>query len=320
MSDQSCRINLSDIDPADDRYKIDLFSTPDITFLARSIKEAGLTTPPVVRPGKNGFIAVTGFNRIRACLLNNEKKIDVYQTDPDITDYLCLLKSITARSFQRPLTHCELIICAKRLYQFLDIAQMAEKSSAVFNIELNQGIIKELLSVGTLPDPALELLYHGNLSFAAAKRLTRVDTDTASAFLSLFGKINASTSKQLEILLHIKEISSRDKISLKDLFDQTGFQAIVFDQAYTPGQKTDLLRAWLYDLRFPTLSLTQKQVQKKIAALKLDTHIKLIPPQNFESREYAISFTAKNFNELKKNADRLVALLQKKELIEIFKP
>lgn len=317
MSDRLYEIKLSDIDLTDERYKIS-FSDNDIIFLAQSIEEAGLMYPPLVRPVDNKFIIISGFNRIKAQVYNKKTKIVVYQTKPDASDYRCLLKSITALAFQRPLTHGELIICTRRLSQFLDKEQIAEKSPAIFNTELNVRFVEDLLTIGAMPDPTLELIHLGNLSLKSAKRISCFEKTTMEIFLIVFSKIKASNSKQFEIIQHIMEITARDAVNPTDFFKTKEIQDLLFDENKDPGLKTTQLRAYLFEQRFPAISQTHQLVRKKTASLKLGGNIKFLPPENFEGQYFSISFKAKNYDEFKAHSHHLAAALENKELKEIF--
>ncbi|MBU8910983.1 MAG: ParB/RepB/Spo0J family partition protein [Desulfobacterales bacterium] len=322
MSDLLCKINILDIDLTDKRYKIS-FAEDDITFLAHSIKETGLITPPVVRPLNNKFVIISGFNRIRALiynnrLYNNETKIVVYKTKPDITDCSCLVKAIAALAFKRPLTHSELIISTRRLYQFLDKKQIAKKSAAIFNIEFNVRFVEDLLTIGALPDPAFELIHSGNLSFKSAKRISSYGENIIKVFLTIFSKIKASSNNQLEIILHIMEISARDAIKPESLLKNKEMQSILFDENKDPGLKTKDLRAWLFEQRFPTIFKAHQMVREKITSIKFKNNIKFLPPQNFESQNFSISFTAKNYSEFAASVQNLNTALENRELKEIF--
>lgn len=322
MSDYLCEISIHDIDLTDERYKIS-FSRKDIGFLARSLIETGLVYPPIVRPVDDKFIIVTGFNRIRAHICNNQTcdtktKIVVYKIRPDATDYQCLLKSIAATAFQRPLSQGELIVCIKRLYQFLNKQQIAEKSSAIFNTELTEKFIEDLLTIGNLPDPALELIHSGRLSLKSAKRICGFDEETIMVFLDIFSRIHASTSKQLEIILHIMEICARDSVAPKTLFQNQTIQDIVFHPENEPGIKTGFLRTYLFELRFPAVFKSRQQVKEKIASIKLGNNIKFSPPENLDSQDYSISFSAKNYNRFHAAVQILYTHLESRELKDLF--
>lgn len=324
MSDLLCKINIGDIDLADERYKFSS-AKDDITFLAHSIRQAGLLTPPIVRPLNNKFIIISGFNRVRALIYNNQvsnhkTKILVYETNPDITECQCLIKSIAALAFQRPLTHAELIISTRRLYQFMDKNEITKKSPAIFNRELNVRFVEDLLNIGALSDLALALIQSGNLSFKSAKRIASYEKETLEIFINIFSKIKASSNKQLEIILHIMEIAARDGIKPLDLYKNQEIQAILFDEDKEPGMKTKALRAWLFEQRFPAIFKMHQDVHERITSIKLGNKIKFSPPQNFESQDYLISFTAKNHKEFVANVQKLYAALENKDLKEIFNP
>ncbi|MBT4290755.1 MAG: ParB N-terminal domain-containing protein [Desulfobacula sp.] len=322
MSDHLCEIDVSDIDLADERYKI-LFSENNIEFLAQSIEETGLIYPPIVRPVNNKFIIISGFNRIRAHIHNNRVhngkiKIVVYKTNADTTDYQCLLKSIAALAFKRPLTQAELIACTSRLYHFLDEKQIAEKSSAIFNTELSVRFVKDLLIAAGLPDPGLKLIHTGHLSFKSAKKIALFEKDTIKIFLEIFSNIRASNNKQLEIILYIMEIAARDNILPGKIFKNQEIQDILFDDKKETGLKTSLLRACLFELRFPTVFKMRQKVLKKITSVKFGNKIKFLPPENLDSQTNSISFTARTYEEFASNVQNLNAVLGKKELKELF--
>ena len=322
MSNLLCKINISDIDLTDERYKIS-FSQNDINFLAHSIRQTGLINPLIVRPLNNKFIIISGFNRVRALInnnrvYNNEPKLLVYKTKVDTTDCQCLIKSIAVLAFKRPLTHAELIISTRRLYHFWDKKEIAKKSPGIFNRELNARFVEDLLAIGALPDPTLELIHSGNLSFKSAKRIASYEKETIKVFINTFSKIKASSNKQLEIILHIMEIAARDSIKPIDLYKKQEIQAILFDENKEPGMKTKELRTWLFEQRFPTIFKKHKDVREKITSIKLGNKIKFLPPQNFESQDYTLSFTAKNYNEFVTNVQKLYDAIENKELKEIL--
>ncbi len=317
MSEKLCDIKICDIDLSDLRYCIP-FCLDDIKFLSHSIKQTGLINPPLVRPMNNKFIIVSGFNRIRASIFNHEETITAYKTDLKEDDYQCLVKSIIILSFQRQLTHAELIRCIKRLSIFMDAKQIAIQSTAIFNRELNSLFVKNLLAIANLPDPVLELIHQGNISFKTAKKMLLFKKKTIINFLTIFSNIKASNNKQLEIIQYIIEITKRDAVKIENFIQNQEIQKIMLDQDKEPVLKTSLLREYLYKYRFPTLSQTRQLVKNKINNLKLENKIKFLPPENFESQNYSISFTAKNYNEFQANTKILNTILENRELKEIL--
>lgn len=319
MSDILGQINICDIDINDDRYCISGLHD-DIDQLAASIRETGMICPPMVRQIDHKFIIVSGFNRIRAQIHNNEISTPAYQLDPQTSDHDCLVKSITALAFKRPMTHFELIKSIQKLHQFLTTEQIAKKSSAIFNTDLNTRFVADLFALGALPPLGLSLIHNGRLSFKAAKRLADYDSETLAAFLGVFSAINASHNKQLEIILHTMEISARDGIAPKAVFNHPDVQQLLEDDQKDAGLKTNLLRTLLFEKRFPMLFKTRSQVQKKIEAIHLGHNIKFLPPKNFESQNYTIEFTIKNHAELMTKVLALHSALETREIKDVFQP
>ena len=317
MSEQLCQINIDDIDLNDLQYKISL-TDDDISFLAQSIKQTGLINPPIVRPVNNKYIIVTGFNRIKASVVNNENSILAYIIKPNSSDVQCLVKSITSLCFKRQLSQAELILSIKRLNKFLDEKQMANKSVAIFNTRLNERFIKDLLNIASLPDLAIKLLHQGNISLKTAKKMLLFEKEVIKNFLKIFSIIKASNNKQLEIIQYINEICKRDSINLEVFFQNQEILDILFDEKSEPVLKTKLLRNYLFKKRFPALFNTRQEVQKKINNLKLGNNIKLLPPENFENPNYLISFTAKDYNEFNANILNLNKIKENNEIKKIF--
>lgn len=318
MFDTLKEIHISDIDIKDERYRISPESE-NIAFLSRSIKEMGLMNPPVVRPMDDGkFILISGFNRIKALQHNNEPKVRVRSTDTEIDDYHCLLFAVAALAFRRPLTQVELIISVKQLSRYIDRENLAKMSPAVFNTQLPQGFIDDLMNIGTLPEPALDLIHTGQLSFKSAKKLVHLDMGGVSFFLDVFSKIRASASVQLELIQNILETAAREGVHPKSFFQELNLPNPFDDETVDMAVRTHCLRTLVFEQRYPVLSRTRQRIQDKIASIKLPGTIKLIPSENFESRKYAISFTIKNHDEFEKNIRHLTDALENKTLREIL--
>ena len=317
MSEQLCKISIADIDLKDLRYKISLTKS-DINYLAKSIKEIGLINPPIVRPINQKYIVVTGFNRIKATIFNNENKIVAYTIDSDLNDYQCLVKAITSFCFQREPSQAELIINVKRLKNFIDEKKIADKSVAIFNNKLNEKFVKELLSIACLPDLTLQLMHQGSISLKTAKKMLDFEKNIINNFLQIFSIIKASKNKQLEIIQYSSEICKRDSSNLEFFLQNRKISDILFDRNSEPLLKTKLLRNYLFQLRFPTLFTTRQRVLKKINSLKLGNKIKFSPPENFENPNFSVSFTAKNIKELNSNISTLHKIKDDSALKDIF--
>jgi len=323
---QISHIPLEKINLADTRYRISR-EDEDITALAQSIKENGLISLPLVRPsGESGksdesgesYIVVTGFKRIKALVHNNYIGKVVCQTNTFASEADNAVFAVSDNAFQRQLTPAELIQSARLLGRFMEASSIAKKSLAIFNTRFNEGYIKDLQKIGTLPQ-VLELLDDNRLSIKSAKKISGFSQDLANCFVSLFSAIKASSSKQMEIITNFSEIAARENINPVDLYQEKGIQDILFHENKDFGLKGNLLRGYLTQRRFPSLEKKRRDIRQKINSLKLGSDIKFAVPDNFESMTYSLSFDFKTLTEFKTRVTSLEKVSTHPVLEEILK-
>ncbi|MBU0972724.1 MAG: ParB N-terminal domain-containing protein [Proteobacteria bacterium] len=320
MSNLGIRISplaLNNIDLTDTRYRISR-QEGDITALALSIQQTGLTSPPLVRPLGNSYIVVAGFKRINALVHNKFTGQVVCQINPRASEADSAVSAVSDNAFQRQLTPAELIQSVLLLGRFMEPDQIAQKSLAIFNSHLNPGYIKDLQKIGTLPQQALELLDDGRLSIASAKKISGYDPGLAQCFVSLFSAVKASSSKQMEIITHFFEIAARENTRPVDLYRESKIQAILVHDSKDLGLKCNLLRSYLTQRRFPLLEKKRREIQKNIHALKLTSGMRLMVPESFESMIYSLCFDFKNKTQFQEQISFLRQISQNPALEEIL--
>jgi len=293
---QILHIPLDKIDLEDTRFKISR-NNEDITSLALSIKETGLTSLPVVRPAKKqpgpgkareNYIIVCGFKRIESLVHNGYTGTVVCQTNVDATESFDAVRAVSDNAFGRQLTPAEIIKSIGLLSRFMDTALIAEKSLSIFNAQFNAGYIDDLQRVASLPLTLLNLIDGGRVSIKSAKKITTCTPDVVDCFISLFSAIKASKNKQMEIITNFLEIAAREKIDPAQLFQENNIQEILLYDSKDLGLKCNLLRNHLAKRRFPFLEKKRRDIQQKIGSLKFGTGIKFTVPENFEGMNYSL--------------------------------
>ncbi len=320
-------IPLARIDLADTRYRISR-EDEDLTALAQSIKETGLKSLPIVRPpgeweesdeSGQSHIVVSGFKRIKALIRNGYTGKVVCQTYPAASEEDCAIFAISDNAYQRQLSPSELVQSVRLLGRFMEPQHMAQKSLTIFNTRFNPGYIKDLLKIGDLPKQALELMDEGQLSIKSAKKISRDTPDVANCFISLFSRIKASSSKQMEIITNFLEIAARENLNPTDLYLEKKIQEILLHDNKDLGFKGNLLRNYLSQRRFPFLEKKRQEVQEKINSMKLSTGVKLVIPENFESTTYSLFLEFKTLDEFETRVASLDYISTHPALAEILK-
>ncbi len=308
---QISKILVSAINTADTEFRITR-ADDDSSALAASMASVGLCVPPLICSKDEGFIMVSGFKRLAVAATLGWKTITCRVAAGGSEKDLAKL-AVAENAFQRELSPGEVIRAIALLNLYMDAKEMAEASPAIFNTKLNAGYIKNLTRIRKLPHPAMALLDTGGLSVKAAKTMVGLDPEAAKAFLDLFANVKVSSSKQMEIMTWAREICAREKISVSELFMEKEVTDIL-----KPDEKSDnspahrdlsaagnLLRAKLFQRRFPKLDLAKKSSAKQFRALKLPKGVRMVLPENFESMVYSISF---NFKSPKELQDQLTGL------------
>ncbi len=315
-------IDLSHIDLADERYQISDAQT-NVAFLAQSILEIGLVNPVVLLPVPDNlnpvkYIIISGFNRVKASLLNKATTITARLVHSNTTEIDGLSMAISCASFKRPLSTVELIKSLIGLSEVMDVGEIVQRSAALFNCLLNEKYIEQLISIGRLQAPSLELLEAGFLSIKTAKNLSVRNPSDTSNFLMLFSKIKASTSIQLEMILYLTEISKRDKVSIESVLKNDEIQNIIDDENKDLISKTQQIRECVSKMRFPALFQAHQNVKQQISSLGLGRSVKIEPPPNFEAQQFKFSFSAKTHKQFIQHFNKLASVVQATELKDIF--
>ncbi len=291
---QFSKILVSAINTADTKFRITR-ADDESSALAASMASVGLCVPPLVCSKDAGYIMVSGFKRLAAAATLGWEtitcRVAAAGSEKDLAK-----QAVAENAFQRELSPGEVIRAIALLNLYMDAKEMANASTAIFNTGLNAGYIKNLIRISKLPHPAMALLDTAGLSVKAAKTMVGLDPEAAKAFLELFTSVKVSSSKQMEIMTWAREICAREKISVSELCREKELAIIL-----NPDNDSDvsqvhkdlsaagnLLRAKLFERRFPELDLARKSSAKQLRALKLPKGVRMVLPESFESMVYSI--------------------------------
>ncbi len=284
-------IPVSAINLADTGFRISRVDAAKTSALAASMAEVGMIVPPLVTGGGTApYTVVSGFKRLEAALLLGWDTIACRIGSGLSAEDLARL-AVAENAFQRELGAGDQVRAAALLARYMDAGQMSKQAVALFNTRYNSGYINRLVQIQNLPDPALALLDEGRLSIKAAVSLTGFDPGDAAAFLGLFAAVKLSSSKQMDIITWIREICAREKCLIPELVAAFAPKAPPEDsQGHKDlGAEGNLLRARLYNRRYPALDQARKEAAARVQALKLPPAVRLTLPENFESMVYSLS-------------------------------
>ena len=308
QSAQFQTIPLSRIDRQDDTFRIT--TRPDVSDLLRSIQYDGLITPPLLIEKSSGFMIVSGFRRIAACLKLGWQDITARILKPNVAALDCLRLAIAENSLQRSLNLIETSRCLHKLsFYIADTRHLAESASSL-GLPNNPAIINRIKDLSLLPWPIQSSILTDTISLAMAKELEFMEAEVAIAFARLFEQLKIGLNKQREILTMVKEIGRRDGLSSQAVMAEKRFIEIMTQRDLDRGQKSRQLRAYLRRRRYPRITEAEKTFEFHHKNLNLGNDIKLIPPKDFEAGHYGLNLTFTNLEQLRILQARLNSIIQ----------
>lgn len=297
MKYKPASVDLGDIDKDDTSLQITTRSSID--DILPSIIDHGIVNPPVVIEKNQGrYKVVCGFRRIAACIHLNIKDVAARIVDP-VTDTLEIVKiAISDNTMQRSLNLLEesraLILLSECIH---DKVQLARTSSSL-GLPDNLSLIKKIIRISYLPEIIQNAVSEGWISLAMAMELDNIEKEAAVYTATLFRSLKTGLNKQREIVTNLLEIAKREEITIKDIVDDEHFQGIVNDPDSDTAKKSHSVRNYLKERRFPEISKAEKKFRSRLKTLKLNNHMKLIPPKSFEGEYFELNFRFKDLADL----------------------
>ena len=180
--------------------------------LVSSIGRLGVLVPPLVKPQGQGFIIISGFQRLNACRQLGIAATAVRLAAPDASALDCAHWAIAENGLQRPLNPLETARAMALLAAAVPQKNMVAQEAAAAGLPSNSGMIAKLLRVVQLPAALQTCLADGTIGLAMALALGDLEPDFALSCVEIFSTLEVGLNRQREILSLITEISARDGI------------------------------------------------------------------------------------------------------------
>ncbi len=301
-------IQLSCIDSGDNTYRITTKTCID--DLIDSIKNVGLMAPPILMKKTYKLIIVCGFRRVAACQSLGWSNIEARVLDSSTKKLECVKLAITDNALQRPLNLIESSRALYMLSSFIKDNKSLSKEASLLGLPENPSIIKKIKNICLLPEPIQNCILSNTISLAMALELGTLAKDEGVAFANLFHDLKLGLNKQREVIILVKEIALREDISIMNVLNETDLQKILNCEDLDRNQKTQKIRFYLKQRRFPAITSAKREFEKNVKKLKLGTDIRLIHPNNFEGAIYTLNLYFKNLIELKDRKATLDQIIQ----------
>lgn len=316
MSGTVEKVHLDEIELSDQTFRISSNDSEIETInvrlspLAESINSIGLINMPVLKRRADRYIVVCGFRRVHAMRLAGVAETSALIVSYD--DNICARLAISDNAFQRPLNVMEQVRGVHLLRRSLSCEEIASTSSAIFNSNMNVAMVKMLEDLSQMDPSVHQLIENDRIAMGPALKLKGYNIEAINSFITLFSKIRTGLNKQKEIITHIHEIAARDQISISEIINSDDINQIIdhSDNDMDENRKGNLVRALLFQRRYPNLAKAKERFAINSKLLNLKGGIRLDPPVDFEGRDYTFTFKFSTVEELAEKVEILLKVSQ----------
>jgi len=309
-------LELYQIDKNDITYRIT--TDTHIEDLAASIEDTGLLNTPIIEKRDDHFIILSGFRRVAACNLLNIDQIKTRIVSSETPQLDRVKIAISENSFQRALNLIETSRALNLLAGILEDKVRLQTAASKLSLPENPKMIDNITQLSFLPDATQQAVLFETIGLPVALHLGKMKKTVAKTLIDIFEKLRFSLNKQREIILFSEEISHREDISLLDVLKNPVIDAIMNNKELDRSQQGRELRRYLKQRRYPELSHAEALFEKEKKALKLETQIRLHPPQQFESETYTFHLEFRTLKEYQKRLETLNRLADHDSFKEIL--
>jgi len=309
-------VSLSSIDLCDHTFRIT--TERPVAELAESRNLRGLIHPPLLIERGPRFIVLSGFRRIQAGQYIGWSTLPARVADPAAEKKECALFAITDNVQQRQLNLIEVSRALNLLAEFFHEPEKLVKMAAALTLPGNLAVIKKIQKLCRLPLFAQELIVKGILSLSMALDLEKISHEACTAFAEIFNELRLSLAKQREIFTLVKEIGLREEKNSMAILAEADVRRIRSDPDLSIAQKTQKIRFYLKQRRYPTLVEAQKKFEEFKKNLPLGNNFQLMPPADFEGTEHVVRLHFNGLDELKSHQSILAGLIANKHFIKYW--
>lgn len=301
------KISIQDIDT--NNYTFQITNGKDVDEVCDSIKEFGLINPPIIKKENNKYIIVSGFKRIISCIMLGYDSVNCLIIESD-NMYLCHKIAILDNSNHRKMTFLEIVKCIVNIKKYhVDNKSLSYELSKLLHIENGEELISKFLKIIDLPKDIHALIDKGYISFSIADELSAYDEKEVLMIGNIFEKLKLPSNFQKDIFNLIIEIKSKEKKRFHDILEEVfNFITKNADIKNNTNKIYKILKNYLYERRFPEITLYKKNIEKKIELIALEKKFKLnnLTLGDGDFFQLQLNFDSLyEFNELAENIQKL---------------
>lgn len=314
-------VPIENIWDEDTTYRISTDPLPQ--RLKASIADIGLITPPLLKQQGHRYIIVSGFRRVAICRMLEWEHMPAACLTAQVSNVQSALMAIADNATQRDLNIVELA----RACCLLDNISQGHGVQQLFlsaGLDINPDLFAKLKRINQMPPVVQRGLIDQTIALPIALRLDEHNNlHVIEALSHLLCELNLSLNRQRELLDWIEAIAKRDKLSVTEVLNDEPLEILRQDSTLDPGHKTNLIRHYFKQRRYPNIIAFERNYQQCAKTVKLPKGVALTPPPHFEGRLFTFKICFEDQDQLSKLIENLKHLVKTgalNKLIETARP
>ena len=296
---------------------------PQMQRLLDSVARMGVLTPlHLRRPSESAPLQlVAGAKRLRAAQRAGQATVPALVHEADqLSEQQAFLLAIHDNLACRPFNAVEKARILRRLrrdFQYPD-TDLTEQFCPLLELPPRADTLEAYCALATLDDALQAATVESALPVDVALWVGGLDTADRQAALPLFASLQLGSNRARECAAYIDEVCHRDACTAAALLERLDVPALLADPQHSGPQKREAVRRALRQARYPQLTAHEQRYREAARRLRLPPAISLRPPPYFESRQYQVSFSFSQPQELRRAAQRLLDAADSDAMDDLF--
>lgn len=260
-------------------------------------REYDITQTILVQPTDPKYRIVDGFEILTAGL-SADRQIPAMAFPPDAAGLDILKRLVVIKRNRRPLSPVEI----SRIFRFAagqnsSDAGIVEALGPVLGFPKDPKIIQQYRDLASIGEPVTQYLIAKK---APLKTWLLVAQQywNVQPYLEMLIALRPTLSLFEELIIHLYEISRRERLSLAMLLEQLGWQEMVNAENGVPREELQKIRATVFQHRYPVLSAQREKVRKHLENIPLPANATLSCDDTFEKKELRLLWTLTSESDL----------------------
>ena len=296
---------------------------PHVQRLLDSVAEMGVLTPLHLRRAAESapLQLVAGSKRLRAARQAGQATVpalvhEVNELSEQQAFLLAVHDNLACRAFNA-VEKARILWRLRHDFRYPD-ADLTKQFCPLLDLPPRADTLEAYCTLATLEDALQAATVENALPVDVAVWVGGLNAADRQAVLPLFTGLQLGSNRAQACAAYIDEVCQRDACSAAALFERLDIAALLVDPQRSGPQKREAVRHALRQARYPQLTAHEQRYREAVRRLRLPPVILLRPPPYFENRQYQVSFSFSQRQELRQAAQRLLEAADSDALDELF--